>query len=244
MKQRDICGIMQPYFLPYLGHFQLIEKCGTWIIFDNIQFSSKTWVNRNRITDTQGHREYNWITVPINKSQNALIKDINIATQNNWKNKIYGRIKSLKRQSPHFDEAETILTQIIEFQDKNLSNFVVNSLQILIKALELDVKIFRQSVTFPQVTPSMKLKPGEWALELTKEIGASIYLNPIGGAHLFQPSDFHDIGINLGLLKYETPKPYAQKSYINFSIIELIARLGLNEVRQLTKLGQIVTQYD
>lgn len=42
-------GIMQPYFFPYLGYFQLMASVDTWVFFDDIQFVNKGWVNRNRI---------------------------------------------------------------------------------------------------------------------------------------------------------------------------------------------------
>jgi len=42
-------GIMQPYFLPYIGYFQLINLCDKFVIYDDIQFTKRGWINRNRI---------------------------------------------------------------------------------------------------------------------------------------------------------------------------------------------------
>ena len=42
-------GVMQPYFLPYIGYFQLIEAADVFVVYDNIKYTKKGWINRNRM---------------------------------------------------------------------------------------------------------------------------------------------------------------------------------------------------
>ena len=42
-------AIMQPYFFPYIGYFQLINAVDKFVIYDNIEYTKKGWINRNRI---------------------------------------------------------------------------------------------------------------------------------------------------------------------------------------------------
>ena len=42
-------AVMQPYFLPYIGYFQLIKSVDKFVVYDNIEFTKKGWINRNRI---------------------------------------------------------------------------------------------------------------------------------------------------------------------------------------------------
>jgi hypothetical protein len=42
-------AIMQPYFLPYLGYFQLIAAADLFIVYGNIKYTKKGWINRNRM---------------------------------------------------------------------------------------------------------------------------------------------------------------------------------------------------
>src|SRR6476646_4989685 len=42
-------GIMQPYFFPYIGYFQLIEAVDLFIVYDEIKYTKKGWINRNRM---------------------------------------------------------------------------------------------------------------------------------------------------------------------------------------------------
>ena len=42
-------AIMQPYFFPYIGYFQLIAAVDMFIVYDNIKYTKKGWINRNRL---------------------------------------------------------------------------------------------------------------------------------------------------------------------------------------------------
>lgn len=42
-------AIMQPYYFPYIGYFQLINAVDEFIIFDNAQYINRGWINRNKI---------------------------------------------------------------------------------------------------------------------------------------------------------------------------------------------------
>ncbi len=42
-------AIMQPYFLPYIGYFQLMAAVDVFVLYDNIKYTKKGWINRNRI---------------------------------------------------------------------------------------------------------------------------------------------------------------------------------------------------
>ena len=49
-----ILGIMQPYFFPYIGYFDLINRTDRWIVFDTAQYIRHGWINRNRILSQAG----------------------------------------------------------------------------------------------------------------------------------------------------------------------------------------------
>lgn len=42
-------AIMQPYFFPYLGYFQLVQAVDDFVFYDDVMFIKKGWINRNRI---------------------------------------------------------------------------------------------------------------------------------------------------------------------------------------------------
>jgi len=62
-------AIMQPYFFPYIGYFQLVNSVDEFVIYDNIQFTKKGWINRNRILVNQNE---DYISLPLKKDSDYL----------------------------------------------------------------------------------------------------------------------------------------------------------------------------
>src|SRR5256885_15648655 len=70
-------AIMQPYFLPYIGYFQLIGSVDLFIIYDNIKYTKKGWINRNRFLRNGAEVVF---TVPLRKDSDFLnVKDRAVA---------------------------------------------------------------------------------------------------------------------------------------------------------------------
>ncbi len=42
-------AIMQPYFFPYIGYWQLIHAVDRFVIYDDVNYIKGGWINRNRI---------------------------------------------------------------------------------------------------------------------------------------------------------------------------------------------------
>ena len=62
-------AVMQPYIFPYIGYFQLINSVDEFIIYDNIQYTKKGWINRNRILVNEKDQ---LITLPLKKASDYL----------------------------------------------------------------------------------------------------------------------------------------------------------------------------
>ena len=74
-------AIMQPYFFPYLGYFQLIRNVDKFVVYDDVQYMQRGWINRNRIL--MGDKTP-YIILPVSKdsrskkiNQRVLHPDIN-----------------------------------------------------------------------------------------------------------------------------------------------------------------------
>lgn len=57
-----ICAIMQPTYLPWLGYFDLMDSADIFVLLDDVQFSPKSWQQRNRIRTPNG---LEWLTLPV-----------------------------------------------------------------------------------------------------------------------------------------------------------------------------------
>ena len=112
-------AIMQPYFLPYVGYFHLINSVDEFVIYDNIQYTKKGWINRNRIL-VNGNDKI--LTLPLKKDSDYLdVKDRILA--DSWdkeKIKMLSQIKASYRKAPYYDRVFPIISSIFELPNTNL----------------------------------------------------------------------------------------------------------------------------
>ena len=69
-------GIMQPYFFPYIGYWQLMDVVDVYVVYDDVNYINRGWINRNKIL-INGQPEYFRLPL-LGASQNKLINEINV----------------------------------------------------------------------------------------------------------------------------------------------------------------------
>ena len=65
-------GIMQPYFFPYIGYWQLMNAVDTYVVYDDVAYIKGGWINRNNILMNCAK---NLITIPLKDASS--FKNIN-----------------------------------------------------------------------------------------------------------------------------------------------------------------------
>ena len=109
-------ALMQPYFFPYLGYFDIINSVDKWVVFDNAQYIRRGWIHRNRILHPR--KGWQYIVVPIKKhSHKTVIKDIMIDNEQNWKRKIIRKLQHYKKKAPYFDETIAFVEDCLAIED-------------------------------------------------------------------------------------------------------------------------------
>ena len=189
-------GIMQPYFFPYIGYFQLMNAVDEFVVYDNIEFTKKGWINRNRIL-VNGQDSF--ITLPLKKDSDYLdVRDRYLA--DSWPServKMLNRIKESYRKAPQFDSVYPVIEKSILFEESNLFKYILNSLNI-VKAYEgIDTPLIISSTLAIDDT----LKADKKVIAICKARNADTYVNPIGGIQLYIKDDFKNEGIDLHFLK-------------------------------------------
>lgn len=190
-------GIMQPYFLPHLGYFDLINSTDKWIVFDVVQYIRKGWMNRNRILDP--NKEWQYITVPIKKApRNTLIKAIEISYSSLWREKILKQLRTIYSQAMFFDEGYGLIQKCLMDNDwQYLSELNTWCLREVCEYLDIPFNFEIYSTM--EIGPSSVEHPGDWALEISRAVGAQEYINPPGGRDLFDAEKFKQAGIKLSI---------------------------------------------
>jgi hypothetical protein len=192
-------AIMQPYFFPYLGHFGLIAHSDEWVVFDTAQYTPKSWLNRNRVLHPSGGAMY--ITVPLrHASQSIAINQARLVDPASAHQSILGKLAHYRRAAPYFTAVTGLVDEAFaEGGSGSLVQLNVASLAAVCGYLGIRFRFRVWSEAEIKLPPVDH--PGGWAPHIASALGASEYLNPVGGYQLFRPEDFDRLGISLSFLK-------------------------------------------
>lgn len=231
-------AIMQPYFFPYIGYFQLINAVDIFVIYDSIEFSKKGWINRNRILVND--KDYVF-TLPLKKDSDFLNVDERFLSDN-WnsdKIKLLNKIKEAYRKAPFYNDVIVILEDALNYEDKNLFDFIKNSLIKVLDYLEIKTKIIQSS----EVDFDNSLKNQDKIIAICNAMNAKTYINPIGGIELYDKEVFKASGIELQFLKANpiTYQQYGNEFVMFLSIIDVMMFNSREDIKQfITNEFQIV----
>ncbi|MDX9694244.1 MAG: WbqC family protein [Bacteroidales bacterium] len=219
-------GIMQPYFLPYIGYFQLINAVDKYVIYDDVNFIKGGWINRNRILLNNEAFMFN---IPMaGASSFKKINEINIGKN---KDKLLITIQQAYKKAPFYNKVIPLIDEIIQYNNENLALFISNSIIRITEYLNINTEIILSS----EIVKNNDLKAQEKVISICKAIGASEYYNTIGGKELYDRVVFANNNIELMFLK---PK---QIEYIQFknkfipwlSILDVMMFNSQEEVRDM-----------
>jgi WbqC-like protein family len=229
-------AIMQPYFLPYIGYFQLINAVDEFIIYDDVNFINKGWINRNNILV---NNKASLFTIPLREaSQNKLINEIEIIQDGKWQSKLVKTIEQSYKKAPNFADFFPILSEIINYAETNISKYIYNSLLNICKYLEISTLITASSSIFE----NENLKSQNRIIDICKQRNVEQYINPIGGIELYNKNDFETENIKLNFLK---TYPIQYQQFINdfvpyLSIIDLIMFNEKSKIKSLLNEFELV----
>jgi|SaaInlStandDraft_7_1057024.scaffolds.fasta_scaffold83924_1 hypothetical protein len=229
-------GIMQPYFFPYVGYFQLIASTDLFIFFDVVQYNKKSWMNRNRILHPNKPDEFQYISVPVVKNEKSiLIKDVAIINNGKWQEKILNQLAVYKKlKAPNYDETVKLISKIFSKNEDKLLDLSISSIKIICEYVGLNFNYnVASKINFDEKSI---IHPGDWALEISKNMNASEYINPEGGYDIFDEGKFILNNVKLSFLKSNL-SPYKQSWRQNFlsglSIIDILMFYNKNELMRL-----------
>lgn len=219
-------AIMQPYFFPYIGYFQLIKAVDTFVVYDDVNYIKKGWINRNFMLVNGNSYLFRMALQSV--SQNKHINQIEIDENSNWKQDLLKTITLSYKKAPFFGQVFPILESIIMFEEKNLSKFLANLLRQVCDYLKIDTKIINSSA----INKNEEAKGQDKIIEICKKIKADHYINPIGGLALYDKENFLDEKLLLNFIK---TNPIEYKQFNNkflpwLSIIDVMMFNSIEEI--------------
>lgn len=211
-------GIMQPYFIPYIGYWQLMNVVDKYVIYDDVNYINRGWINRNKIL-VDGNVKY--FNIPmIDASQNKLIKEINVNNDNRLIEKNIRTIKSAYRKAPFYSKVFPILEKILWCGKDNIAEYIEYSFSILTMYLGINTEFIISS----EIKKDCSLKGQDKILDICKLLYADEYYNAIGGLELYSSESFKENGIKLKFLKPGRIeyKQFGGRFQDNLSIIDVM----------------------
>lgn len=210
-------AVMQPYFLPYLGYWQLLGASDRFVLLDDVNYIVRGWMNRNRIW--VGGKEH-WMTIPLsNASQNRLIPETLIVEGREWKEKLMRTVQGAYAKASHFADGRDLLAEILGTDEKNLAAFLSRSIRIIAERLGLSASIESASA----MPADEGLRAESRILDLCEKTGASTYLNLPGGRDLYQATAFEARGMELRFLRsdWEAMELQSSSGQLTLSLLDL-----------------------
>lgn len=215
-------AIMQPYLFPYIGYWQLLHASDSFVIYDDVNYINRGWINRNRILINNAA---GLITLPLlQASQNRKINEIDIAPVAQWQRRMLLTLEMAYRKAPCFPQVFPLFEQILSYESSNLAQFLTYQIQMIANFMGLTTRIVPSS----QIYGNTHLAAQERILDICSREGATRYINAQGGQSLYEPLAFANAGIDLQFIAMR-PLPYHQrgKTFTPYlSIIDALMEVG------------------
>ncbi|MBI4599363.1 WbqC family protein [Candidatus Uhrbacteria bacterium] len=229
-------AIVQPYFFPYIGYLQLIDAVDKFVVYDDVHFMKKRWINRNYILIAG---QPSFIIVPLRKaSQNKLIKDVEIAGESGWRAKMLRSVELAYKKAPFFNDGFAVVHEVISRDEPKISNLAVASLKAVARYLDIKTEFVDTSTVYD----NSQLRAQERILNICEIERASAYINPIGGVPLYSKKAFNDKNISLNFLKPNPPlyKQYGADFTPSLSIIDVLMFNSRDKIKEYLLCYELV----
>ena len=227
---------MQPYIFPYLGYFQLINAVDRFIVYDDVNFINKGWINRNSIL--VDNKSFTFTIPLIEASQNRPINEIELVEGDKWRDKLLRTIEHSYKKSPNFSDAYSLITGVIKSDITYISQLAILSLKTVCNYLNILTKFIDSSGIYE----NRHLKGQMRILSICEKEAASQYINPIGGLELYSRELFEMERIKLNFLKSNDIfyKQYDSEFVPNLSIIDVLMFNSRDAIRKKLDLFELI----
>ncbi len=230
-------GIMQPYFFPYLGYWQLLGAVDRYVVYDDVTYIKGGWINRNNILlNGQAHL----ITLPLEQSSSFKnINEIDVTHNNKQREKILKTLEAAYKKAPFYNSIFSRISDII-LNSKTISELNYRSIRYIKEYLGLSTEIILSS----NLEKDNELKAQDKVISINKMLGSDTYYNAIGGMELYDKQSFANEGLKLFFLKMDNIeyKQFKNDFVPNLSIIDVLMFNSAEEVNDLLSMYKLIVK--
>jgi len=225
-------ALMQPYFFPYIGYWQLIHAVDVFVVGDSAHYIKNGWINRNRILGNGGQPQYFGIEV-CNASAERYISETERKVNRKRAEKMCRTLTYYYQHAPHYNEAMEIIKPILLDEEPDLTRYLVKQLRIVAEYLGIHTE-FR---LLSEVSEHWDCRATEVIRRTCNHFGFTDYINPSGaGMGYYDKDAFREMGINLQFLRRNEDIRYKQfnNEFVpDLSIIDLMMFCSRDELHDM-----------
>lgn len=211
----------QPNYIPYLGFFYKIYKCEKFIFVDNVQFSNQNGITHHRNTiKTPNGAEL--IRIPIKKSMDCMINQVEINNSNNWIEKNLKTLFVNYKKAPYFNEVYDWYEDMLSCEYEKLVDLNIDIIRSICNKMGINREFY---VNSDYSTSGAKQ---DLVLDIMREYKGNVYYSGTGASAYLCESQFQENGLNLVFSDYK-PVQYKQqwRDFVpNLSIIDYLFNCG------------------
>lgn len=229
-------GIMQPYFMPYIGYWQLMNAVDKYVIYDDVNFIKGGWINRNRILVNGEPRYFN---LPmLGASSNKLINEIKVNNNPVLIAKNLRILEGAYQKAPYYECICQLMSEIMNCQQDSLGLYIFESFKIICNYLDINTELILSS----DLSKNCDLKGQEKVLAICSELGATEYYNAIGGQELYSYEEFEKNNIKLKFLNTSdvTYHQFDNDFQSNLSIIDVMMFNSREKIKEMLKMYSLI----
>ena len=226
-------AIMQPYVFPYLGYFCLVDASDVFVFYDDVHFIQKGWIHRNRIAlQGQAHT----FSIPLaQRSQNVLIADTQTHDFPAFRSKFIKQLEQGYRKASHFRQGMAYVLDVLEPPHDSIADLAARSVEQACRLMGLSRRFARSSHAFAD---SRGMARAQRLIHITRQLGATDYVNATGGRTLYEPADFAEHGVRLRFVDPQLPDypQFADQTFVpNLSVIDAFMHNPASTVRDMVQ---------
>lgn len=230
-------GIMQPYFMPYIGYWQLMNLVDQYVIYDDVNFIKGGWINRNRILVNGAPKYFN---VPmLGSSSNVLINEVRVDHNAAVIRKSLRSIEGAYKKAPYFDIVNPMLEEILWCGEDNIAKYIEHSFRVICKYLDIRTELIVSSDLDKDTT----LKGQDKVIAICRLLGATEYYNAIGGRELYSYEAFREHGLQLKFVETKNIvyQQFDNTFQPNLSIIDMMMFNSRDKIREYLEAYTLIT---
>ena len=210
---------MQPYFFPYIGYFQLMHAVEAFVFLDDVQYIYGGWINRNRIPIAG---KPIWLTLPLKNSSHKLSINQREYLLGPGVAAVRRKLQAAYPKATASSEWK-LVDGLLGFPEVNVAKFNAN----LLCGLADELGIRCDFLSASSIAIERDLRGQDRIIAICKRLGATHYVNPIGGAALYSEGSFLDAGIRLSFLRTGSAPSQTEQGPLHLSVIDRLFSEGV-----------------